>query len=296
MEIFLLLAVVAVGASGLYVAATLNTRTRQNTEPLIEDAVTRISREIARLKDQLQELRGLAERKESSAQAQSERLASLISEVKLQGANTKEQLDQIADGVADIASHFTTIELPAAELPAAETAPGETPGSEVSDPAHPLALAVLEAESNRARDGWDQPPQLYALAGKAALIAADPELEATLGEEPEGSLIPVKQEPLPEGEPLDVLAGVHWEDAVTGCVLVTEIVLLPPEAEDKAPRDPGAIEQWASDHPGRQPARLAVGVTRDGQYTCLLRLKGEDTVQINPQLADDLVTALLGTF
>jgi hypothetical protein len=155
---------------------------------------------------------------------------------------------------------------------------------------------VLEAESNRARDGWDQPPQLYALADKAALISDDPDLEATLREAPEGSLIPVKQPPLEAGEPLEVLAGVHWEDAVTGCVLVTEIVVLPPDAEDEAPEDPGAIEQWANDQPGHQPARLAVGVTRHGQYTCLLRLKGEDTVQINPQLADDLVTALLGTF
>ena len=43
MEIFLLLAVVAAGASGHYVTATLNGRARQATEPLITEAVRQSS-------------------------------------------------------------------------------------------------------------------------------------------------------------------------------------------------------------------------------------------------------------
>ena len=307
MEIFLLLAVAAVGISGLYVAATLNSRAKQATEqaakPLV-DAATEISGKIdAAVKDQRQELqtglaqgRELTERQRDSAKGQLERMAQLIADVKLQSAKPQEQLDQIADRVADIASHFTTIELETSELAAAGTSLGEVPVTAVTDAAHPLALAVLEAESNRARDGWGKPPQLYALAGKAAVIATYPELSAEIRGAPEGSLIPIKQEPLPAGEPLEVLASVYWPDDVTRCVLVTELVVLPPEGEGEAPTDLHKVEQRASDHPGNRPARLAVGVSRDGDYTCILRRQGDDSVQINPRLADDLVTALLETF
>lgn len=308
MEIFLLLAVAAVGISGLYVAATLNSRAKQTTKPLIDGAVMEISGKVdAALTGQRQELRSglaqgreLAERQRENAQEQLERMTRLISDVKLQSAKTQEQLGQIADQVEDIASHLTTIELRTAEPAAAKTLSGEIPVTEVTDATNPLALAVLEAESNRDRDGWGKPPQLYALAGKAAVIAACPELDAEIREAPEDSLIPIKQEPLPPGEPLEVLASVHWPDDVTGCVLVTELVVLPPEAEGEGPPDPDPdpdkVEQWARDHPGSRPARLAVGVSRDGDYTCILRLRGDDSVQFNPRLADDLVTALLETF
>jgi hypothetical protein len=211
-------------------------------------------------------------------------------------AATQETLDQIADRIADIASRFTTVELGAADISAAAASSEQTPDAEVSDAAHPLVLAMLEAESNRGRDGWEKPPQLYALVGKTAVIAADPALEAIIGETPEGSLIPVKQQPLPPGEPAEVLADVHWPEEVAGCVLVTELVMLPPEAEDEAPADPGAAEERASGHRGTRRARLAVGVTRNGQYTCILRMQGEDSVQLDPRLADDLVAALLATF
>ena len=168
--------------------------------------------------------------------------------------------------------------------------------TEVTDANNPLAIAVLEAESDRERDGWDKPPLLYALVPKAAVMAADPELGARIGAAPEDSLIPIKQEPLPPGEPLEVLAKVSWPDDVTGCVLVTELVVLTPEAEGVGPPDPASVGQWARDHPGGRPARLAVGVSRSGDYTCVLRMKGDDSVQLDPRLADDLVTALLETF
>ncbi len=329
MEIFLLLAVVAVGASGLYVAATLNSRAKQTTEPLIDKAVTRISGDIdTALTQKLQELRiglgqELAEREKGSVQAQSERMADLISDVKRQGVQTQAQVaqiqaqvdqtraqvdqtraqgaqiqaqvDQIGDRIADIVSHLTTMKPAKAEPSPAETPRGEITVTEVTDPSHPLAVAVLEAESSCEHTGWDNPPQLFALVGKAKLIDGDPGLEARFREAPEDSLIPVKQPPLRAGEPRAVLADVYWPGDVSGCVLVTELVVLPQEAGDEAPPDPAAVEQWAKDQPGGRLARLAVGVTRDGWYTCILRLKGEDSVRIDPGLADDLVVALLET-
>jgi hypothetical protein len=291
MEIFLLLAMAAVAISVLYVALTLNFRVKQAAEPLIDAAVTRIFGKIdAGLASQHEEFRS------GLARDQFERMAGLISDVKLQTAKTQEHVDQIVDRIDNIASRLAGIELGQAEHAGTKTSSGEIRVTEVRDATHPLAVAVLEAESSRARDGWGKPPQLYSLAAKAAVIATYPELEAEICEAPEDSLIPIKQEPLPAGEPLEVLASVHWPDDVTGCVLVTELIVLPPEAESEALPDPEKIEQWASDHPGSRPARLAVGVSREGDYACILRLQGDDSVQFDPQLADDLVTALLETF
>jgi hypothetical protein len=327
MEIILLLVVIAVSASALYVAATLNTRTmrniEQNIEPLVNNACGQIPGEINKahaeintaFTGQLRELRSELARGweraeharktdrdqlERTADLVSERMAELISALKLQ---TMERLDQIADQVADISSCLATsvpetAEVAASATPSGETAAtpsGETPTTEVTDPADPLALAALEAESSRARDGWGQPPQLYALAAKGEVAVGEPELDARIRAAPEGSLIPIRQEPLPTGDPLEVLAGVHWPDGVIGCVLVTELIVLP-EDENEAPPGPGAVEKSASDHPDGRSARLAVGVSREGRYTCVLRLHEDDFVRIDPRLADDLVTALLGTF
>src|SRR5437867_10311407 len=46
LDILLVIAVIAIGASGLYVAVTFNTRTKQNTEPLINRAASTISGNI----------------------------------------------------------------------------------------------------------------------------------------------------------------------------------------------------------------------------------------------------------
>ena len=165
----------------------------------------------------------------------------------------------------------------------------------MTGPRHPLAVAVLEAEASCEREGWGQRPRLFALVEKAMLAAADPDIAARLRDAPDGSLIPVEQEALPDGEPSAVLASVFWPADVTGCVLATETIVLPPEAEAEAPPDPAQIEQWAGTVPGGEPARLAVGVARNGQYTCVLRLKEKKSVQLDPRLADDLVAALLET-
>jgi len=305
MEIFLLLTVVVVAISSLFVAATLNRRSRQVTKPLIDDAVTDISSKVdAALKSQHQELQsGLdqgrdlaADRQRENAEQLEQTTTRLFSDVRRENEKTREQLGQIANQVEDIVSRLTVIELLTADPAAARTSPGEIPVTEVTDANSPLAVAVLEAESDRERDGWGKPPQLYALVGKGAVSAADPELGARISAAPDNSLIPVKQEALPPGEPLEVLARVQWPDDVTGCVLVTELVVLPPDAEGEGPPDPAGVEQWARGYPGGRPARLAVGVSRSGDYTCIVRLQEDDSVRLDPRLADDLVTALLATF
>jgi TolA-binding protein len=303
MDIVLLVAVVAVAVSGLYVAAALKLRAKDTTTPLINRAVMQINGKIEAavnsqrqvLQDGLAQGRELEGRRWGNAQDQFRQMAGVISEVKRQTGKTQEQVDQIVDRVEGIARQLAAVELRKAGLARVNTSSGEIPVNEVTDATHPLALAVLESESNRARDGWGKPPQLYALAAKASLIETAPDLADQIDAARKGSLIPIKQEPLPPGEPLEVLAGVHWPDDVIGCVLVTELVVLPPETEGVAPRDPEELEQWAGREPGGQPARLAVGVSRNGDYACILRLKGDDSVQFDPGLADDLVTALLET-
>ena len=298
MEIVLLLTVVLVAISNLYMTATLKSP-RQVAKPLIDDAVMEISGKVdAAMNGQRRELQnGLDEGQRDSAE-QFERTSRLVSDVRSQNEKIQEQLGKLADQVEDIVSRLTVIELLTADPAAARTSSGEIPVTEVTDANSPLAVAVLVAEADRERDGWGKPPQLYALIGKAAASTADPKLGTRISTAPDDSLIPVKQERLPPGEPLEVLARVQWSDGVTGCVLVTELVVLPPEAEveGEGSRDPGQVEQWARGHPGGRPARLAVGVSRNGDYTCVLRLKGDNSVQLDPRLADDLVTALLATF
>ena len=210
-------------------------------------------------------------------------------------ARMEAQISQMDKPIADIGGRSGTTEPgTVAPEPAAPTA-GEVPEFEVTGPRHPLAVAVLEAEASCEREGWGQRPRLFALVEKAMLAAADPDIAARLRDAPDGSLIPVEQEALPDGEPSAVLASVFWPADVTGCVLATETIVLPPEAEAEAPPDPAQIEQWAGTVPGGEPARLAVGVARNGQYTCVLRLKEKKSVQLDPRLADDLVAALLET-
>jgi hypothetical protein len=134
------------------------------------------------------------------------------------------------------------------------------------------------------------------LAEKDALASSDEDLAAEIEDAPSGSLIAIEQNPLPEGEPTEVLATISWPDAVVGCVLLTEFILLPPGAEREAPDDAAVVEEWAKGRGDGRQARLGVGVLRDGNYVCCLKERGVDDLLISDDLADDLVTALLATF
>lgn len=159
-----------------------------------------------------------------------------------------------------------------------------------------LAVAVTEAEEFAGTAGWDRQPQLFALVRTADLLATEPAMAAHL--DPDVVYTPVAQDPLPaEGLP-DALQQIAWPPSVAGCVLVQEIVVLPPSAQDGLPDDPAAAAELAAAHPERTEARLAVGVLRDGGAACLMRLRGEhsDTPLRGADLAPNLVEALRLTF
>jgi len=126
--------------------------------------------------------------------------------------------------------------------------------------------------------------------GRAAELA-----DGTGGARPD-ALVPVEQEPLPDGDLADVLAGIQWPADVVGCVLVTELAALPPGNESDGPVGPPAPGEWASTRPDGRPARLTVGVRKGGVHMCGLRVKGEDEMQVRNEMAAELVAVLLGTF
>jgi len=154
-----------------------------------------------------------------------------------------------------------------------------------------LACAVVEAARHVAGGAWGQAPRLYVLATRAALDGTGESLPEPVLSAPEDALIPVEQDPLPDGDPGEALAAIRWPLDVAGCVLVTEVLI---EAEPGAEAGAGA-ESGAGAAVARRPGRLAVGVLRDGAHACCLQLRGDDELTVRPDLAGDLRTALLGT-
>lgn len=169
-------------------------------------------------------------------------------------------------------------------------------------------------------EGWDRPPQMFALVPTVDLVAAEPALLDQLDEK--DALTPIAQDPFPEDisgdhpRALDEFLGTtSWPASVEGCVLVQQIVVLPPDAEqtlddaigpllaDAAAAD-SAARNAAVSHPGRRDARLFVGVLRDGTSLSLLQVRpaedeedpfGDLELRTAPNLAPNLVEALLQT-
>jgi hypothetical protein len=162
-----------------------------------------------------------------------------------------------------------------------------------------LQETLLELERHVAQSGWDQPPQLYALAGAAELLAQEPALADSLGlsdpAQAEG-LIPIEQDPLPDGPLDESLSRIGWSDEVLGCALVQEVMLLPPAAEETMPEQLDVLG-WVAGHPERREARLVVAVLRDGSRVCAVRLRGEseEELMVGEDLAPNLADALLAT-
>ncbi|HEX5401412.1 MAG TPA: PPA1309 family protein [Pseudonocardiaceae bacterium] len=182
----------------------------------------------------------------------------------------------------------------------------------MSDPATParpspssaaLPQVIREVEDFAATGGWDQPPQLFALVSTADLLARQPELDGQV--DTASSLTPVAQEPLPDDDLADTLAGIVWPETVSGCALVQEIVVLPPDAEAELEAGTGQdadaerMRRIAAEHPQRREARLVAGVLRDGSAACVLRVRGDrdnpDEIVEHPELAPNLVDALKET-
>jgi hypothetical protein len=181
---------------------------------------------------------------------------------------------------------------------------------EIQATAPAVAALAREVEEFVASGGWEQPPQLFALVPTEALLREQPELAGQL--DAESPLTPVAQEALPEGDLAEALGRIAWPDAVVGCALAQEIIVLPPNAEAELPEDGVTdierLRQAAADHPQRTEARLVAAVVRDGPGACVMRLRGYtqpapssapgepiDEIIEHPDLAPNLLEALRAT-
>jgi hypothetical protein len=172
--------------------------------------------------------------------------------------------------------------------------------------ANPLTRAVLEIDEYVSGLGWDQPARLFALVDTARLRAQEPSLAAQLGlddaAETTAGLTPIEQEEIAADRPLDEFLGtIAWPDAVAGCALTVERLMLPPSAEATVPEDlDGArLNQWVAEHPDRQEVRMTVAVLRDGARESALRLREKDApseVLTGADLVPGLAEALGATF
>ncbi|MCT2588199.1 PPA1309 family protein [Actinophytocola gossypii] len=170
-------------------------------------------------------------------------------------------------------------------------------------PTQHLSALTREVEEFVSSAGWNQPPQLFALVPTAELVEREPELADQVDQG--APLTPVAQDALPDGDLADALAGIMWPEAVHGCALAQEIVVLPPEAEATLPTgdttaESDAMRRIAAEHPRRREARLVAAVLRDGTTACVLRLRGgpdqdDDDIVEHPELAPNLTDALLTT-
>ncbi|MFB7595895.1 PPA1309 family protein [Streptomyces sp. NPDC056160] len=171
--------------------------------------------------------------------------------------------------------------------------------------ANPLTRAVLEIDEYASGLGWDQPARLFALVDTARLRTQEPALAAQLGlqdEQETSGLTPIEQDEVPADRPLDeFLATIAWPDAVAGCALTVERLMLPPSAEAQVPQglDEAKLTQWVAGHPERQEVRMTVAVLRDGGRESALRLREKDSateVLTGSELVPGLAEALSATF
>ncbi|MFI6336956.1 PPA1309 family protein [Streptomyces sp. NPDC050535] len=171
--------------------------------------------------------------------------------------------------------------------------------------ANPLTRAVLEIDEYASGLGWDQPARLFALVDTARLRTQEPGLAAQLGlqDEPETTgLTPIEQDEIPAGKALDEFLGtIAWPDAVVGCALTVERLMLPPSAEASVPEglSEKKLTKWVAEHPDRQEVRMTVGVLRDGTRDSALRLRAKDApaeVLTGSGLVPGLAEALSATF
>ncbi|GGU72086.1 hypothetical protein GCM10010275_03070 [Streptomyces litmocidini] len=169
--------------------------------------------------------------------------------------------------------------------------------------ASPLTRAVLEIDEYASGLGWDQPARLFALVDTARLRVQEPKLASQLGLGDDAtSYTPIEQDKLPRGKALDEFLGtIAWPDAVVGCALTVERLMLPPSAEAQVPQglNEKQLAKWVAGHPDRQEVRMTVAVLRDGKREAAIRLREKDSpteVLTGPDLVPGLAEALAATF
>lgn len=164
-----------------------------------------------------------------------------------------------------------------------------------------LAAVAREIEAHAAASGWDQPEKLFALVDTAELAAAEPQLAAMLGIDPDapGGITPIEQDALEPGQLLEqVLPGIAWPADVVGVAVVAERLVLPPDADDVLPHYPVEAREFAAAHPDRQEVRMVAAALRTGETACALRLRShdaDDLVLTGPDLVPALLTLLHAT-
>ena len=105
---------------------------------------------------------------------------------------------------------------------------------------------------------------------------------------------------LPADVPLEETLGrIMWPEAVAGCALVMERLVVRGTDETLAPPRDGDTAAWAEQQPGCEEIRMVAGVLRDGSRYSALRLRNydsEDQVLKGEDLIPGLTSALALTF
>ncbi len=162
-------------------------------------------------------------------------------------------------------------------------------------PDSPVRRAALEVEHHVGTDGWDQPARLFALVPTDELVKSEPELAQNLSLGT-GGFTSIEQDVPADGRSIeDLLSEISWPESVTGCVVVMERVMLPPDAEDSLPDDPTELIAAAASHPDRREVRLVAAVTRGGAVHSAVRGRDLDSEGNAAELLEgpDLVPGLV---
>lgn len=170
-----------------------------------------------------------------------------------------------------------------------------------------IEQAVREIDSYIAREGWDGPVRVFALIKAATALAANPDLAGSLPSDVDlnsaahpDALFSVEQENLPPSDSIEhLLAQIAWPPAVDGAAIALERVTLPPEAEEDIPADPVEAENFIANDPRREDIRMVVGVMREGEAWCTIRMRSHDTdaeVLSSANLVPEMIEAMRATF
>lgn len=171
------------------------------------------------------------------------------------------------------------------------------------DSADALVAALLELDRHVGREGWDQPPRLFALVLTDVLAQAEPALSRELGLRTTqagglpGALTAIEQDQFRStGDLIRDLDALEWPESVYGCALATVRTFLPAAYEADLPRQPSAAAAAVSAHPQRQEIRVVVGADRAGNRHGIGRLASQPEDLLGaPDLVPGLVSALAHT-